>query len=341
MRVSAVIERILRVPLLAKLAGANLIIIASAVLGVAIERRLDVPGSVVSILGVALGASLIANLVLVYIALLPLSDLQTTATQLSGGDMKARVPSSELADRNMARVGTTLNALLDQLTEDRARERRLAAQVISAQDEERARIARELHDSTAQILTALMLQLRAAAHESTSAPLDARIATVRELAAEALEEVRSLSHTMHPRVLDDLGLAAALEWLARQTRAQEYMDVRVEAEEFKPPMPAPLAAALYRVAQEALRNAARHANARRVEVRLRQQDHSAVLELEDDGRGFDVEGAERRVPGMGLFTMRERMGLVNGHLTVRSVPGRGTTIVAMVPLTNFYQSVGT
>ena len=334
MRVSAVIEGILRVPLLAKLAGANLIIIASAVLGVAIERRLHLPGSVVSILGVALGASLTANLVLVYIALLPLRDLQTTATQLWGGDLKARVPASELADRNLTRVGTTLNALLDQLIEDRARERRLAAQVISAQDEERARVARELHDSTAQILTALMLQLGAAAHESTSAPLDARIATLRELAAEALEEVRSLSHSMHPRVLDDLGLAAALEWLARQTRAQECMDVRVEAEKFEPPMPAPLAAALYRVAQEALRNAARHANARHVEVRLRQQDHSAVLELEDDGRGFDVEGAERRRSGMGLFSMRERMGLVNGHLTVSSVPGRGTRIVAMVTLTN-------
>ena len=303
-------------------------------LGVAIERRLNVPGNVVSILGIALGASLIVNLVLVYIALKPLSDLESTATKLAAGDMEARVPSSILADRDMARVGTTLNALLDQLTEDRARERRLAAQVISAQDEERARVARELHDSTAQILTAVMLQLGAAARESTSPPLDARIATLRELAAEALEEVRSLSHTMHPRVLDDLGLAAALEWLARQTRAQEPMDVHVAAEDFEPPIPAPLAAALYRVAQEALRNAARHADARHVAVRLRRDDGSAILELEDDGRGFDVEGAERRRPGMGLFSMRERVGLVNGRLIVTSAPGRGTKIVATVPLTN-------
>jgi signal transduction histidine kinase len=329
-----IVERVLRVPLLAKLAGANLIIVLAALVGVAIERRLNGPGNVVPILGLALAASLVVNLVLVYVALRPLSDLERTATQLAAGDMEARVPDSILADRDMARVGTMLNELLDRLTEDRARERRLAAQVISAQDEERARVARELHDSTAQILTAVMLQLGAAARESTSPALDARIATLRELASDALEEVRLLSHTMHPRVLDDLGLAAALEWLARQTQAQETLDVQVVALDFDPPIPAPLAAALYRVAQETLRNAARHANARHVDVSLHRDGAAAVLEIVDDGRGFDVERAEARRPGMGLFSMRERVGLVNGRLTVSSVPGRGTQIVATVPLTN-------
>ena len=329
-----VVARILSVPLLAKLAGANLLIVASAVIGVAVERRLNTPASVVSILGIALGASLVVNLVLVYVALRPLSDLESTATRLTAGDMAARVPASSLADRDMARVGTTLNALLDRLTEDRARERQLAAQVISAQDEERARVARELHDSTAQILTAVMLQLGAAARESTSPLLDARIATLRELAAEALEEVRSMSHTMHPRVLDDLGLVPALEWLARQACVQEQLDVHVVAAEFDPPIPPPLAAALYRVAQEALRNAARHAEARHVIVRLTRDGASAVLEVEDDGCGFDVALAEQRRPGMGLFSMRERIGLVNGRLTVRSESNRGTRVVATVPLTN-------
>ena len=327
------IERILRVPLLAKLAGANLLIVVSALIGVSVERRFGTPATVVSILGVALGASLIINLVLVYVALRPLSDLELTATRLSAGDMEARVPTSVLADRDMARVGTTLNALLDRLTEDRARERRLAALVISAQDEERARVARELHDSTAQTLTAILLQLGAAARESTSEPLDARIATLRELAAEALEEVRSMSHTMHPRVLDNLGLAAALAWLARQAREQGPMHVEADACEFVVAIPAPVAAALYRVAQEALRNSARHAEASRVDIRLRQDGGQAVLEIEDDGRGFDVALAEQRRPGMGLFSMRERVGLVNGRLAVNSAPGHGTSIVATVPIT--------
>ena len=330
----ALVHRILRIPLLAKIAGANLLIAISVLIGLAIARRLNIPGNVESMLGVALGASLIVNFALVYAALRPLSALESTATRLAAGDMEARVETSVLADRDMARVGTTLNALLDRLTEDRARERQLAAQVISAQDEERARVARELHDSTAQILTAVMLQLGAAARESTSSALDARIAILRELAAEALEEVRSLSHTMHPRVLDDLGLVAALDWLARQTRTQSPLVVQVDATDFDPPIPAPLAAALYRVAQEALRNAARHADAERVDIRLRRDGASAVLEIEDDGRGFDVALAEKRRPGMGLFSMRERIGLVGGRFIVHSAEARGTRVVATVPLAN-------
>jgi signal transduction histidine kinase len=330
----AIAERALQVPLLGKLAGANLVIVAAALLVVVAERRSMLPGNAVVILGVALALSLVVNLGLVYVALRPLSDLEAAARRVSAGDTGARVATSILADRDMARVGTTLNALLDRVTEDRARVRRLAAQVLSVQDEERARVARELHDSTAQILAAIMLQLGVAARESSSPALDERIATLRELAAEALEEVRSLSHTMHPRVLDDLGLAAALEWIARQTSDQESFDVEVVAEDGYPPIPAPLASVLYRVAQEALRNAARHASASRVEIFLRREPGRATLEVADDGRGFDVRRAEERRPGMGMFSMRERVGLVNGNLRVESAPGRGTRVVASVPLTD-------
>jgi signal transduction histidine kinase len=333
-RLRSVLERVLRVPLLGKLAGANLIIVVAALISVGVERRLHLPGSAVSILGVALGLSLVVNLALVYVALRPLNDLETAAARVSAGDMEARVTPSILADRHVARIGTTLNALLDRLTEDRARVRRLAAQVISAQDEERARVARELHDSTAQILTAVILQLGAAAHESRSPPLDARLATLRELASEALEEVRTLAHTMHPRVLDDLGLAAALEWLARQTCAQERLDVKVSVQDDYQPIAEPLASVLYRVAQEALRNAARHAGASKVEILLQHRPGVASLEVSDNGRGFDVRRAEERRPGMGLFSMRERVALVNGRLVVTSAPGRGTRVTATVPVTN-------
>lgn len=328
------VERVLRVPLLGKLAGANLLIVLGVLVSVVVERRLHLPGGAVSILGAALAVSLSVNVVLVYIALRPLSDLETTATRVSAGDLQARVPPSRLADRDMVRIGSTLNTLLDRLTEDRARVRRLAAQVISAQDEERARLARELHDSTAQILTAVMLQLGAAASESTSAPMTERIATLRELAAEALEEVRAMAHTMHPRILDDLGLVAALEWLARQTGQQESLDVRVLVDGSTSQIPAPLASVLYRIAQEALRNVARHAGASHVTVTLRGDRATAALEVDDDGHGFDVRRAEERRPGMGLFSMRERVALVNGHLSVASEPGRGTRVTATVPLTN-------
>ena len=325
----------LRVPLLGKLAGANTLIVLAALAGVASERQLHLPGNAVSVLGIALGLSLLVNLALVYVALLPLSDLESTAARVSAGDLEARVAPSMLADRDVARVGTTLNTLLDRLTEDRVRLRRLAAQVIDAQDEERARVARELHDSTAQTLTAVMLQLGAASHGNVSPELNESFATMRELVADALEEVRTLSHTMHPRVLDDLGLAAALEWLARQTRAQEPFDVRVTASADCAPIPAPLASVLYRVAQEALRNAARHADARHVELRVGCTADSATLEVADDGRGFDVRGAEERRPGMGLFSMRERVVLVNGRFSVTSAPGRGARVSATIPLASW------
>ena len=334
-RTLGLFRRVLSVPLLGKLAGANLLIALAAVVGIIIARRDHTPGDAVSVLGIALGMSLVVNFALVYVALRPLTDLETMAVRVAAGDLKARVVPSMLADRDVARVGATLNALLDRLTEDRARLHRLAAQVISAQDEERARVARELHDSTAQTLTAVMLQLGAASHESTSPAMDDSFATLRELVADALEEVRSLSHTMHPRVLDDLGLVAALEWLARQSRAQEPFDVRVIAEDDGAQIPAPLASVLYRVAQEALRNAGRHSEARHVELKLRRDDDTATLEVVDDGRGFDVRSAEERRPGMGLFSMRERVALVNGRFMVTSTPGQGTHIVATIPLANW------
>ncbi|HEX6599706.1 MAG TPA: hypothetical protein VF034_10330, partial [Gemmatimonadaceae bacterium] len=109
-------QRLLRVPLLGKVAGANVLIALAALVGVGMEERLHIPGSAVSVLGIALGMSLVVNFALVYVALRPLSDLEATAERVSSGDLAARVPRSILADRDMARVGLTLNTLLDRLT---------------------------------------------------------------------------------------------------------------------------------------------------------------------------------------------------------------------------------
>jgi signal transduction histidine kinase len=210
--------------------------------------------------------------------------------------------------------------------------RQLAMQVISAQDAERARIARELHDSTAQTLAALSFQLSAAARDCADPVCQAGLEGVKALAADALEEVRTLSHSVYPRVLDDLGLPAALGWLARRTREQREMEVEVEAEVPPESIPPAVAAALYRVGQESLVNATKHGAARRVRITLRAVRGTARLEVEDDGAGFDVAEAESRRPGMGLFSMRERIALVHGRLEIDSAPGRGTRVTATVPL---------
>ena len=327
------LRAVLGVPLLAKIAGANaLIVIIAAAISLGLHD-MNRPGiTLASVMMVALVISLLVNLVLVQVALRPIRDLEGTAHRVWEGDLEARVPSSLVADRNMARVGRTINLLLDALTSDRARMRRLASLVITAQDEERSRIARELHDSTAQSLTAIVLQLSAAARDASTPGIAERLSEVKELAGLALEEVRTLSHRVHPRVLDDLGLVAAVRWLARQARESSDVDITVDALGNTETIPAQAASVLYRVAQEALTNAVRHAAPTLVAIIVRTDADTATLEVADDGRGFDLAEAEARRPGMGLFSMRERVSLVDGQLDVISSPGSGTRVVARIPL---------
>lgn len=325
----------LGVPLLAKIAGANaLIVIIALAISIGLHD-MNRPGITLgSVMLVALVISLVVNLVLVHAALRPIRDLENTAHKVWGGDLKARVPPSLVADRDMKRVGRTVNLLLDALTSDRARMRRLASLVITAQDEERSRIARELHDSTAQSLTAIVLQLSAAARDARTPEIAARLTDVKDMAGMALEEVRTLSHRVHPRVLDDLGLVPAVRWLARQARESANVDITVDALGDAEHIPPQVASVLYRVAQEALTNAVRHAAPSTVAITVRADANVATLEVADDGRGFDIAEAEARRPGMGLFSMRERVSLVDGRLDMSSAPGAGTRVTARIPLTN-------
>jgi signal transduction histidine kinase len=319
---------LLNAPLLRKLVFADLVINVSAFF-VMREARQAWQNEIML---ASLMVTLVLNAGLVYWALLPLRALESTARRVSAGDLAARVPISPIADRDLTRIGQTLNTLLDGVTADRLRMRALAAQVISAGDQERAHIARELHDSTAQQLSALEMLVTSSVREVPPGPLHERLAVMREIVVESLAEVRTLSHNVHPRVLDDLGLAAALEFLARRTREQSGVETRVVSD-VRGTLPPPVASVFYRVAQEALRNAVRHGAPTDVRIGLVATDGvSAMLEVTDDGEGFDVEAAERSRDGMGLFVMRERVALIDGRLEVRSRRGHGTTVVARVPL---------
>ena len=316
----------LRVPLVAKLVGANLGVVA--VLTAAWVASGAVMNAEVLL---AILAVLVLHLVVIGVALRPIQDLEAVASRVWKGDFAARVEQSAVADDQVLRVGAMFNLLLDGLVADRARMRALAAEVIEVGDRERAALARELHDSTAQRLAALMLQVSAAARDAKDPALAARLAEIRDAAEEVTEEVRLLSHTVHPRVLDDLGLVPALRKLARDSSAGTGVDIDVEASTDGADIPHPVAATLYRVAQEAVRNAVRHAAPHRVRVVLHQMNGAATLEILDDGKGFDLQEAERRRPGMGLLSMRERVSLVDGELSIRTAPGDGTAISATVP----------
>jgi signal transduction histidine kinase len=325
------LRRVLGVSLLAKLVGANLVVAAAAGAALALTPGALADGGAVVILVAALGMALLVNTTLVVLALGPVREIERVAERVWRGDFAARVAPSATADAETARLGRTFNLLLDSLESDRVRLRELAARTIRAQDEERSRIARELHDSAAQSIAALSYQIAAAARDAADPQLAARLADLRTLAGDVLEEVRMLSHVVHPRVLEDLGLRAALEWLARtmSEHGPTLIAVRAAAD-VDDGVPAETAAALYRVAQESLRNVERHANARAAQVSLARENGALVLEIADDGRGFSLSDAEERRPGMGIFAMRERISLVDGTIDIDTAPGRGTQVRARV-----------
>ena len=158
------------------------------------------------------------NAALVAWALRPLHVLEHTARRVSRGEYSARAEMPALADRNLTRIGDTLNELLDRVEAERARVRALATELVAAGDQERARIARELHDGTAQSLSALDMLMSSTLAVGADAATAERVGVMRDIVTEALSEVRALTHTVHPRVLVDLGLPAAIDFLARRTR---------------------------------------------------------------------------------------------------------------------------
>lgn len=323
----------LRVPLAIKLLGANALALGILLGAVYLQAPARSSMAVVGFI-----AAMIVFSVLAAIALLPLRGIEAVASRVWRGDFGARVDASLVADRDIKRIGTTFNLLLDGLVADRRRVEALATAVIDAGDRERASLARELHDSTAQQLAGIVMQLSAVTRDTSDPALAKRLDDIREQAKTTLEEVRLLSHTVHPRVLDDLGLAAALKKLGREVETMSGIAVEVAATGDEGRIAPPIAAVLYRVAQAAVHNVVRHARAGHIDLRLTAPagngdgDAGALLEIVDDGCGFDVADAERRRPGMGLFTMRERVSLAGGRLLVESIPKVGTRIVATVPV---------
>jgi signal transduction histidine kinase len=323
----------LRVPLIGKIAGANALIVSAAVLVSHFSGMVGQDSRLWLLLLASLGLGLIVNAILVMIALRPLRELENTARSVWQGQLEARVPASLVADAGIQRVGSTLNVLLDGLMADRLKLRTLANQIIRTGDQERASIARELHDSTAQSLAALLLELSVLAAENTEPRLEVRLARIRTIVSDVLDEVRLVAHTVHPRVLDDLGLAAALQLLARETQERSGVQVTCAGPPNLRSVDAACASTLYRVAQEAVGNAIRHAQATRVSIGIAQHHGAVELEVIDDGIGFNADDVENRRPGMGLFTMRERAALVGGRLTLQSLPGVGTRVLVSVPVT--------
>lgn len=207
-----------------------------------------------------------------------------------------------------------------------AERRRAGSAALRAQEEERARVARDLHDEVNQSLTGLLLRLEAV-REAAPPELELQLAETRSLAGQAMGELLSLARQLRPTALDDLGLAAAIAGQVEQVRRPD-LEAELTAEGDFSDLDDDVQLVVYRVAQEALTNAARHSGARRIAVSLRRDGDGVALEIADDGRGFAFEQSEN---GLGIGGMRERALLIGAELTIESRPGEGTTVRLTVP----------
>jgi signal transduction histidine kinase len=201
--------------------------------------------------------------------------------------------------------------------------------VVEAQELERRRLARELHDQTGQELTSVLLGLKALEDAPDPDAQRQALENVRRQVLETLHDVRRLAVELRPKALDDFGLVPAVERLAQSFIEQTGLMLDVEAQLSEGRFSSELETALYRMVQEALTNIVKHAQARHVSIVLSSGRGVISALIEDDGRGFDVDAARE---GMGLDGMRERLGLIGGKLTIESRPGGGTTLIAKVPV---------
>ena len=223
-----------------------------------------------------------------------------------------------------------VDTLLSDLQPAAANPRWLAAKLLQAQERERARVARELHDVINQKLALLLMELGSLSRNSAIAePLREELLRLRGEAEELTREVRGLSHQLHPATLEQLGLLPALKGFCRQFATREGIDLTFESNPVPAAVNPEIALGIFRIAQEALRNVAKHAHASKAHVSLQLLRRKLSLQVSDDGVGFSTSVA-RRSGGIGLASMRERAILVGGKLEVRSTAA-GTTIRVEIP----------
>ena len=209
--------------------------------------------------------------------------------------------------------------------------RDLSRRLFEVQEEERRHLARELHDEIGQALTAAKITLQSVAGPVGS-PTVARVQETTAILDRLLGQVRQISLDLRPSMLDDLGLIPALRSLVDQQGRRASVEMRFSAETLPETIDPKVQTTCFRIAQEAITNALRHAHATRVEVDLRRDDDTLRLVIRDNGTGFDAESAQAQTLGLGLIGMKERAVLVGGRVKIISSPNKGTTIEVSIPL---------
>ena len=302
------------------------------------QPRSEAIGPVLTLRRILVGSSLLLLPFAVLTALAtarsirqPVLAMTAAAERLARGEFAG--PIRPAGEDEIGRLAAALEQLRQALEADERRSL-LLKRVISAQEEERRRIARELHDETTQQLTALALQIESVSTATPEAAADT-LARARALVRSAIDDLHRVIYDLRPSVLDDLGLLPAIRSYAETHLEPRGIEVHCEFPDAAPELSREATTALYRVGQEALTNVARHANAETVLIGCTVVDARIALEIEDDGVGFAPAAVARpreTGEGLGVLGMRERLALLGGRLEIESEPGRGTRVVAVLPL---------
>jgi two-component system, NarL family, sensor histidine kinase UhpB len=347
---SSIRRRIAALPILHKILLTNsLIILIGAAVGIAVTEKVVEEGQftpvtyAIIVLGtIVLGATL--NYSILKVAFRPLEALQAVVRQVHAGNLRARATLDRASDPDIGHFSTALNTMLERMEaneriirEDKRQLQILAAQVITAQEEERKRVARELHDEASQALTTLIIGLETVLE---SMPPDLaephrQVLALRTLAEQTLDEIRNLALSLRPTVLDDLGLPSAVRWYAKSTAEKAGFRLSLELLGLEERLPSRVETAVFRIVQEALANVAKHAQAQEVLIRLERSDHQISLLIRDDGQGFNVGkvlSSRNRGAGLGIFGIEERVTILGGKWELQSEAGRGTELRVTIPL---------
>ncbi|MEO8953506.1 MAG: sensor histidine kinase [Ktedonobacteraceae bacterium] len=288
---------------------------------------------------------LFVNILILRASFRPLFLLLATIREISAGKTHERatiIPS----DLEISELAQSFNGMLDRLA---AAKREQTTLILQAQEEERRRLALELHDESSQNLTALLVYLEIMGQQLTALPntsisqeartqLEGGLTGLAGIAQHTLDNIRTLAQQLRPSVLDDLGLHAALRWLAEDARQRLRLSVELSLEEVEHTLhmfyqqgidTTLYGTIIFRIAQESLTNIARHAHAQHAWLSLKQEHDSICLTVRDDGSGFDTT---KRPPGLGIFGMNERAAQVGGTVHIQAELGQGTTVQARLPL---------
>jgi signal transduction histidine kinase len=274
-----------------------------------------------------------AAIFLTWILTQPILQLAVSARAVGEGDLNQRVPrwaNDEIGELSEA-FNTMVHGLKQAAEERQEKERirtRLIQQVITAQEDERKRIARDLHDHTSQNLVSMIVQLKIIEDSKDPIARSQNLAELKKQLKTMTGDVRRMALDLRPEVLDDLGLVQAIQWFADRCSMDGKIEIKVEACSGCFHLPPSESIALYRVAQEALSNVVKHSQAQHAQVSIDCDEYSIVLTVADDGIGI-VHNPESG--GFGLFGMRERMQLLGGNLHVESTPGKGARVCAIIP----------